>query len=226
MRRSRPTRAGLHWKVCATACSALLIVSAAAARPPSPNQALEDILTRLGDRSVVRGGHVDSNGNWAWAYLEPRTPQRGIRGVRVRWQQTLVAGALRDVLGHRLWGWNGSDGLHQADYSYPYRQVFPSPSARAFRRRLARAADRWQFDVLKVRYLRPLQSAPMVIVRTKQPVRLARAAGAIREYLAGRRYEGFYFEAKGDFAFAGALRGTQMDTQWARTERLFPFPHG
>jgi hypothetical protein len=80
--------------------------------------------------------------------------------------------------------------------------------------------------VLELRYLRPLQGAPLVVVRARQPTRLARAAPAIRDFLAGRRYEGFYFEAKGDFAFAAAYRGTNVGMQWSRSKELSPFPHG
>ena len=169
---------------------------------------------------------MDSDGRWAWLYLEPRTPQQGARGIRVVWEQTLVAGALRDALGSRLWGWTGSDGHHPTDFGYPYRQSFPSPPVRTFRRRLTVAARRWHFHVLEQRYLRPLQGAPLVVVRTRDPARLARAGGAIRDFLAGRRYEGFYFEVKGAFAFATAYRGTWEGSQWARAEGLYPFPHG
>jgi hypothetical protein len=146
--------------------------------------------------------------------------------LRVAWEQTLVAGALRDFMGTRLWGWSGTDGHHPTDFALPYRQVFPSPPERIFRRRLTRAAQRWHFRVLQLRYLRPLQGAPMVVVRAREPARLARAGGAVRDFLAGRRYEGFYFEAKGAFAFATAYRGAWIGSQWARSERLFPFPHG
>ena len=192
----------------------------------NPNEALREILARLGDRSVLRGGHVESDRNWAWLYLEPRERQQAARGVRVQWQQTLVAGALRDALGTRLWGWTGSGGHHRTDYGFPYRESFPSPSVRTFRRRLAVAARRWHFRVLEMRYLRPLQGAPLVVVSTREPARLARAAGAIRDFLAGRRYEGFYFEAKGAFAFAAAYRGTNAGMQWAVSKDLYPFPHG
>jgi hypothetical protein len=212
--------------VCATACSALLAVPAASGAWRNPNEALQEILSRLGDRSLIRGGHVDSDRNWAWLYLEPRTPQQEARGVRLTWEQTLVAGALRDALGTRFWGWTGSDGHHPTDYGFRYRESFPSPPPRIFRKRLALAARRWHFRVLELRYLRPLQGAPLVVVRARQPAPLARAAPAIRDYLAGRRYEGFYFEAKGAFAFAAAYRGTNVGMQWFRSEELAPFPHG
>ena len=199
---------------------------AAPAAWQSPNEALQRILSRLGDRSLIRGGHVDSDRNWAWLYLEPRNEQQGARGVRLAWEQTLVAGALRDALGTRLWGWTGSGGHHPTDYAFPYRESFPSPPAPSFRRRVALAARRWHFRVLELRYLRPVQGAPLVVVSTRQPERLARAAAAVRDYLAGRRYEGFYFEAKGAFVFAAAYRGTNVGMQWSRSKDLSPFPHG
>jgi len=192
----------------------------------NPNEALQEILGRLGDRTLIRGGHVESDRNWAWLYLEPRKAHEAARGVRLAWEQTLVAGAMRDAMGTRLWGWTGSDGHHPTDYGFPYRESFASPSERTFRKCVAVAARRWKFRVLELRYLRPLQGAPLVVVTTRQPARLARAGGAIRAFLAGRRYEGFYFEAKGAFVFAAAYRGTNAGMQWARSEDLYPFPHG
>ena len=225
MQRNHPTLGGLRWKLCASSCSALALFSGPAAWN-GPDRALRDILARLGDRSTVRGGHVESDRNWAWLYLEPRARQEGARGVRVAWEQTLVAGAFRDAMGQRLWGWTGSDGPHATDFGFPYRESFPSPPERVFRKRVAQAAKRWHFRVLELRYLQPVRGAPLVVVSTKEPARLARAAGAIRSFLAGRRYEGFYFEAKGAFVFAAAYRGTNAGMQWARSEELYPFPHG
>ena len=141
------------------------------------------------------------------------------------WEQTLVAGAFRDAMGQRLWGWTGSDGPHATDFGFPYRESFPSPPERVFRKRVVQAAKRWHFRVLELRYLQPVRGAPLLVVRTKEPARLARAAGAIRDFLAGRRYEGFYFEARGAFAFAAAYRGTNVGMQWARCEDLYPFEH-
>jgi hypothetical protein len=71
----------------------------------------------------------------------------------------------------------------------------------------------------------------MVVVKTRHPRALSRAANKIERFLdplhAGKwAYEGFYFEAEGAFAFANANRGTVMGSQWARSERLYPFEHG
>jgi len=82
----------------------------------------------------------------------------------------------------------------------------------------------------------------MVVVQTAHPIRLARVAGKIARFLdpfeqshrfqlGGWAYEGFYFEAEDAnnapaFAFANAFRGTGLGSQWARSERLYPFVHG
>jgi hypothetical protein len=88
---------------------------------------------------------------------------------------------------------------------------------------------------LDARYLRPLQGAPMVVVQTRHPLLLARAAPKIERFLDPYRgkwaYEAFYFEAEDGrnvpmFAFANANRGTVMGSQWARSESLYPFDHG
>lgn len=192
----------------------------------------QQLLAGFGDRSLIRarvGGDRDLT------YLRFVSPPHAKR-IRLQWEQTIVAGAFRDRLhaAHApdLWTWWGIDGSHDARRAEdPYGRQFASPPERVFRARLTVAAKRWHFRVLDARYLRPLQGAPMVVVQTAHPVRLARAAGHVREYLHALDYEGFYFEAEDShdapaFAFASALRGTNMGSQWARNERLFPFPHG
>lgn len=204
----------------------------------TPQQLLRTIVARLGDRSLIRA-RIEHDGNPPLLAFD--SPQaRGARRVRLAWEQTLVAGALRDMLcaAHAplLWGWSGVDGERGTpDATYPYLQRFPTVPEGSFRRRLADAADRWHFRVLDARYLHPLQGAPMVVVRTSEPLRLAHAAGRIRAFLDGPasalRFEGFYFEAEDAhgrpaFALANAFRGTYQGSQWARSERLFPFAHG
>ena len=193
---------------------------------------LQQLLGGLGDRSLIRA-HVRSDGQYT--YLRFTTPPH-VRGIRLQWEQTIVAGAFRDRLraAHAppLWSWRGADGSHDAlTGEYPYLRRFRSPPEDVFRARLADAARRWHFRVLDARYLRPLQGAPLVVVQTRSPLRLARAAGKLRDYLDGLRYEGFYFEAEDAgnvpaFAFASALRGTNQGSQWARSEALYPFEHG
>lgn len=208
----------------------------------SPRRLLQSLLVHLGDRSLIRGRVSGDSDN---TYL--RLTARGRPTLRSQWEETIVAGAFRDLLcaarAPLLWDWSGTDGgTHpMLDQTYPYLQHFPSPSERSFRGRLAIAARRWHFRVLDARYLRPLQGAPMVVVQTAHPIRLARVAGKIERFLdpfeqnhrfqlGGWAYEGFYLEAEDAknapaFAFANAFRGTGLGSQWARSERLYPFAH-
>jgi hypothetical protein len=213
----------------------------------SPRGLFQKLLAGLGDRSLIHG-RVTGDGDTTYLHMLPRKGLTGARALRISWEQTIVAGAFRDLLcaarAPLLWSWTGLDGgpRPMMDQTYPYLQRFPSPSERTFRERLAVAARRWDFRVLDARYLRPLQGAPMVVVQTRNPARLARVAGRIESFLdplwPGRKfqlgawaYEGFYFEAEDAnnvpaFAFANAFRGTGSGSQWARAEALFPFAHG
>jgi len=202
----------------ATAASALVI--------------FQQLLGGFGDRSLIRG-HVSGDRNLT--YLRFVSPPHA-KQIRLQWEQTIVAGAFRDRLhaahAPELWTWWGVDGIHDAQRAEnPYGRHFASPPERAFRARLAVAAKRWHFRVLDARYLRPLLGAPLIVVQTSRPQRLARAADDVRNYLHALEYEGFYFEAEDArnapaFAFASALRGTNMGSQWARSEPLYPFDHG
>jgi hypothetical protein len=208
---------------------------------------LQRLLANLGDRSLIRA-RVTGDRDTTYLRLQPRGHGRAPLSVRTAWEQALVAGAFRDLLcatrAPLLWSWTGTDaGSHpMLDQTYPYLQRFPSPSAAVFRKRLATASRRWQFRVLDARYLHPLQGAPLVVVQTAHPYVLARHATAIQRFLdpvkASARfqlgawtYEGFYFEAEDAhnipaFALANAFRGTGLGSQWARSERLYPFGHG
>jgi hypothetical protein len=213
----------------------------------TPGRILQKLLAGLGDRSLIRG-RVTGDSDTTYLHLRPRTRPPGVRAVRSGWEQTIVAGAFRDLLcaarAPLLWSWTGLDGgpLPMLDQRYAYQQRFPSPTQRVFRERLAVVARRWHFRVLDARYLRPLQGAPMVVVETAHPLRLARVAAKVQRFLdplaPGRRfqlgawaYEGFYFEVEDAenvpaFAIANAFRGTGSGSQWARSETLYPFPHG
>ncbi len=208
--------------LCAAACSALAI--------------FQQLIAGFGDRSLV---HAHVSGDRNLTYLRFTSPPHANR-MRLQWEQTIVAGAFRDRLraarAPELWSWRGIDGSHDATRAEsPYLQHFASPPERVFRARLAAAARRWRFRILDARYLRPLQGAPMVVVQARHPRDLARDADEVERYLdpyrGKRAYEGFYFEvedAHNDraFAFANALRGTNMGSQWARSEALYPFAHG
>jgi hypothetical protein len=212
----------------------------------SPRRLFRDLLANLGDRSLIEG-RVSGDADNTYLHLQPRAPQRGAHALRVDWEQTIVAGGLRDLLcaarAPLLWSWTGIDGAAHGspDRTYPYLQHFPSPSERVFRQRLAIAAHRWHFRVLDARYLRPLQGAPMVVAQTQHPIRLVRFARKIQQFLdpvepspafqlGAWAYEGFYFEAEDAnnrpaFVFANAERGTGVGSQWARCQALYPFAH-
>ncbi len=113
---------------------------------------------------------------------------------------------------------------------------FRSPSRDILLTRLAREARAHDFEVSSVRMLHPRQSAPLVIVRTTHYISLARAMGAIFRKLDPEisydpDYEGFYFEAQDErgipfFSAYNVRRGRIEGGQWARSEPLYPFPHG
>jgi hypothetical protein len=203
---------------CTAACSAAVI--------------LHQVVAGFGDRSLIRA-HV--RGDRDLTYLRFTSPPHANR-FRLQWEQTLVAGAFRDRLhavgAPRLWSWTGVDGRHDATTTeYRYGMHFASPPEPVFRRRLAAAAKRWHFRVLDARYLRPLQGAPMIVVQTTRPPRLSRATEAVRRFLHWHAYEGFYFEVEDAhnaraFVVSSAFRGTNQGSEWARSESLYPFPHG
>ena len=119
-------------------------------------------------------------------------------------------------------------------------QRFDNPSRSEFRHRLRRLARDHGFTVISARVLRPRQDAPMVVVETTHYRELARSTAAILRVLnpkdpggdgEGWHYEGFYWEARDErgvpFLVASTLtRGQVEGQQWARSEALFPFPHG
>jgi hypothetical protein len=63
----------------------------------SPRRLLRDLLVNLGDRSLIEG-HVTGDADYTYLHLQPRARQRGAHAVRVDWEQTIVAGGLRDFL--------------------------------------------------------------------------------------------------------------------------------
>jgi hypothetical protein len=122
------------------------------------------------------------------------------------------------------------------------RTRFPNLAPFLFRQRLAEAARRYGFQVVSVRFLRPRQLAPEVVVRTTHYLELAHAMPAIDDALnprlparddrRGWEYEGFYFEARDEhgvpfLAVFDFMRGSGPGGgQWARSDPLFPFAHG
>jgi len=119
---------------------------------------------------------------------------------------------------------------------------FDNLSQTELRRRLDRAAETYDFEVVSVRFHRPRQLAPEVVVQTRRYLYLAQSARLFWTSIdpkrntgddrTGWRFEGFYFRAQDEhgvpfFIVYNAWRQTEPGGgQWARSERLYPFPHG
>ncbi len=126
--------------------------------------------------------------------------------------------------------------------AYGNHDDFDNLSPTELRRRLTRAASRYDFDVVSLMFRRPRQLAPKLVVRTRHYLALARATREILLRLdpkrntgddrTGWRFEGFYFEAQDErgvpflITWNAVRDGHVVGGQWARSERLFPFPHG
>jgi hypothetical protein len=149
----------------------------------------------------------------------PAEAVRDVRAVRAEWLREVARRARLDP-----------------------RRRFPNLAPFLFRQRLRAAARRYRFRVVSVRLLRPRQLAPEVVVQTTRYVELARAVPAIdaalnprlpaRDDRAGWEYEGFYLEARDErgvpfLSVVDFMRGRGPGGgQWARSDPLYPFPHG
>ena len=121
-------------------------------------------------------------------------------------------------------------------------KAFPSPSRRVLLRRLEAARTRFGFEIERVTMLRPLQLAPVVILRSDRKLQLSRATPSIMKLIDPRHVtrenpSGFAYE--GIFVVAETTRGVPYllvfnhwraphvgGGQWAATESLYPYPHG
>lgn len=118
---------------------------------------------------------------------------------------------------------------------------FHSLSASQLRARLAVAAARYHFTVKNVQFLHPRQVAPLVIVQTRHYLAMAHAFGGIlyksldplkRHLRPKETFEAFFFEAQDErgvpfiiVAYDARGRGAGGG-MWARSEELYPGPHG
>jgi hypothetical protein len=110
------------------------------------------------------------------------------------------------------------------------------------RRRLEKAADENDFEVVSLKLNRPRQLAPEVVIRTSHYVDVAESARVWLDAVdpkrprkddrIGWRFEGFYLRANDEhgvplFIVFNTMRGNSPGGgQWARSEALFPFEHG
>lgn len=130
--------------------------------------------------------------------------------------------------------------IARAGREYP-KPRFHNLSASQLRARLAIAAARYGFTVERVQFLHPRQVAPLVIVQTHHYLAMAHAFGTVlyksldplRRHLRPKEtFEAFFFEAQDErgvpfiivsYDARGRGAGGGM---WARSEELYPGPHG
>jgi hypothetical protein len=191
-----------------------------------------------------------------WAYID--APEASFDGsshpsdARVRdytvarWEADLVGGALRDDFcragGPTLAGWTLSRTMVDggvSDGTFALNQRFPNLAPSDFRARAALAGKRYGFRVESIRFLRPLQLAPIVIVRTSRDREaFIRDVAAIVDVLnpasvsrheRGLTYEGILFEARderGPFVRVDqSYRGAIVGGDWSAERGVYPYEH-
>ena len=117
---------------------------------------------------------------------------------------------------------------------------FPTPGEDVFRKRVEAAGSRYGFRVVSVDFVRAPQGAPLVIVEASSPDSFARDTPAIADALdpktpggddwQGWDYEGFFLGAQDEhgepFVAVYNFQRDHGGGQWARSEGLYPYPHG
>jgi hypothetical protein len=190
-----------------------------------------------------------------WAYISaPKAVQITSRRLTLeegatldfaQWETTLVGGALRDDFcragGKSLVGWSveGQPGDGVSDGTFALNQRFPNPTRREFRDRVALVGKRYGFRATSIRFLRPRELAPIVVVATdRDRKKFVADVAAIVDLLDPRStsgkqsavtFEGFFFEARdadGPFVrVENAYRGEIMGAQWSADRCAYPYPH-
>lgn len=119
---------------------------------------------------------------------------------------------------------------------------FPSPSRAILVERLRRAESRYGFRIVPVRMLRPLQGASVIVIRSDDKQRMARAIPRIIEAFnphhptpanpSGYDFEGYFLVAETSrgvpyLATFNHWRAPHVGGgEWAAGASLYPFPHG
>ena len=225
-----------------------------------PKVILKRVLRSFGDRSVILSASLGPAppvtrmhtgyfpkrkppADAVWLYLRaPATivelPKANPNEQLAEWEVSLFAGGLRDALclaGSRpLVGWStaghGAGGFSD-DYQ-PFGQRFPNPTPAAFRRRVGTVARAYGLRIVSVRFLRPFQLAPIIVLEAKDRKAFSGEAAKVDDLLDPRRgqaltFEGFFLEvrdAKGPFMrLAQALRGQAMGSQWTWDPCYYPY---
>jgi hypothetical protein len=192
-----------------------------------------------------------------WAYVDAPlaafdptaypSPERVRAYELAHWEAELVGGALRDDFcragGPTLAGWTLSRTAINggvSDQTFALNQRFPNPSPSRFRARAALAGKRYGFRVKSIRFLTPVERAPIVVVQTSRERKaFIKDVAAIVDVLDhksiyrhryGVTFEGIFFEArdeKGPFVrIEQANRGEIMGGQWSAERDAYPYGHG
>jgi hypothetical protein len=120
--------------------------------------------------------------------------------------------------------------------------TFPSPSRAVLFKRLRQAQRRYGFQIVSVRMIRPLQRAPVIVIRSHKKLVIAHATPAIIKLFDPRRvtksnpsgyaYEGYFLSAENRLGVPYLATFNHWRCcppgggQWAASESLYPFPHG
>jgi hypothetical protein len=203
-------------------------------------------------RHVFPGNRPPRDALWAYisapdALLVPSgqlDPERLRAYSLARWEAELVGGALRDDFcragGPPLTGWTLSREVIDggvSDGEFALNQRFPNPSRREFRARLDLVGKRYGFKATSIRFLRPRELAPIVVVQTdRDPKEFIADVAEIVQLLNPRSrsgavtFEGFFFEAVGrDGPFvrtSSVYRGEVAGRQWSAYSDTYPYAHG
>lgn len=230
------------------------------AHPIPPATVARRLLARLGDRRYVHSisfapaslarSHPPKDALEAtigplytqMARNSHPAPAESLTHAIASWEAGLVAGALRDDMctagGAPLVSWTSADGGLYSESSSALEERFPNPSPTAFRKRVARAGQRYGFRIASLRLLRPEQIAPLLVVETSRSRKsFVRDIPAIIKVLnptntvghrSAQTFEGFLFaaeDAHGPFSETEYLsRGQSEGGEWAANSCLYPYP--
>jgi hypothetical protein len=119
---------------------------------------------------------------------------------------------------------------------------FPSPSRAVLMQRLRRAEKLYGFRVVSIEMLHPLQSAPVIVIRSDSEQSIARAIAKIVSLFdprhptsadpSGYAYEGYFLvaETSGGVPYLATFNHWRAPHvgggEWAASESLYPFAHG
>ena len=107
--------------------------------------------------------------------------------------------------------------------------------------RLRQAQRRFSFEIGTVRMLHPLQSAPVIVIRSDKKLAIAHATLAIIKFFdprhvansnpSGYAYEGYFLSAEDRHGvpYLAAFHHSRCcppgGGEWAASKNLYPFPH-